>query len=271
MERNVLIQRKVAKDSQNPSREISQASEKASKPPKFTLPEELFLLALDDKKGWTSIWNNTLSPILRASILVELGILGKIKLEPTAGKKRLARRNIIVEDSTITSDTVLDQVLKFLVESQPCTLQNWLDMLSGESWNPLKLKYHVTALRHRIAKNLVEKGVLRTDITNFYIFDLETHPLVNDAAKANLIKDVYDALTVKWAKEPQRMEPRMLALILLAHAAEVLEYCFDTMEDEVYDNITKRVEGLVCRNYEEEARKDYVTEILWGVAHAYLK
>ena len=46
-------------------------------------------------------------------------------------------------------------------------VQNWIELLSGETWNPLKLTYQLRNVRERLAKNLVEKGVLTTEKQNF--------------------------------------------------------------------------------------------------------
>ena len=35
--------------------------------------------------------------------------------------------------------------------------QTWIEYLSGETWNPLKLRYQLKNVRERLAKNLVEK------------------------------------------------------------------------------------------------------------------
>lgn len=54
---------------------------------------------------------------------------------------------------------------------------------SGETWNPLKLHYQLRNVRERLAKNLVEKGVLTTEKQNFLLFDMTTHPLTNSTIK----------------------------------------------------------------------------------------
>ena len=38
-------------------------------------------------------------------------------------------------------------------------------------------------MRERLAKNLVEKGVLTTEKQNFLLFDMTTHPLTNNTLK----------------------------------------------------------------------------------------
>lgn len=45
-------------------------------------------------------------------------------------------------------------------------------------------------VRERLAKNLVEKGVLTTEKQNFLLFDMTTHPLTDNLAKSRLVKKV---------------------------------------------------------------------------------
>lgn len=63
-------------------------------------------------------------------------------------------------------------------------------MFLGETWNPLKIKYQLKNVRERLAKNLVEKGVLTTEKQNFLLFDMTTHPLTDNEAKLRLVKKV---------------------------------------------------------------------------------
>jgi golgi phosphoprotein 3 len=47
-------------------------------------------------------------------------------------------------------------------------------------------------VRERIAKGLVDKGILRTQKHSFYLFDMATHPLVDSATKSSLVSRVID-------------------------------------------------------------------------------
>ena len=45
-------------------------------------------------------------------------------------------------------------------------LQTWIEYLSGETWNPLKLRYQLKNVRERLAKNLVQSLIVfKTAIT----------------------------------------------------------------------------------------------------------
>ena len=51
----------------------------------------------------------------------------------------------------------------------------------GETWNVMKIGFQLKQVRERLAKGLVDKGILRTEKRNFLLFDMATHP-VADAA-----------------------------------------------------------------------------------------
>uniref|UniRef100_A0A8C0SJ56 Golgi phosphoprotein 3 n=1 Tax=Canis lupus familiaris TaxID=9615 RepID=A0A8C0SJ56_CANLF len=141
----------------------------------------------------------------------------------------------------------------------------------GETWNPLKLHYQLRNVRERLAKNLVEKGVLTTEKQNFLLFDMTTHPLTNNNIKQRLIKKVQEAVLDKWVNDPHRMDKRLLALIYLAHASDVLENAFAPLLDEQYDLATKRVRQLLDLDPEVECLKANTNEVLWAVVAAFTK
>lgn len=70
----------------------------------------------------------------------------------------------------------------------------------GETWNPLKLRYQLRNVRERLAKGLVEKGILTTEQQNFLLFNMTTHPLVDQNVKDKLIKRVQDSVLAKWVR-----------------------------------------------------------------------
>lgn len=154
----------------------------------------------------------------------------------------------------------------------------------------MKLRYQLKNVRERLAKNLVEKGVLTTEKQNFLLFDMTTHPLTDNVTKSRLVKKVkyfientdlfdniffyhqiQDAVLTKWVNDPQRMDKRMLALIFLAHASDVLENAFQPLNDTDYELAMKRVRELLDLDFEQEALKPNSTEVLWAVFAAFTK
>ncbi|XP_060092098.1 Golgi phosphoprotein 3 isoform X2 [Heteronotia binoei] len=184
----------------------------------------------------------------------------------------LKDREVICKSDAPTGDVLLDEALKHIKETQPPeTVQNWIELLSGETWNPLKLHYQLRNVRERLAKNLVEKGVLTTEKQNFLLFDMTTHPLTNNNIKQRLIKKVQEAVLDRWVNDPHRMDKRLLALIYLAHASDVLENAFAPLLDEQYDLATKRVRQLLDLDPEVECMKANTNEVLWAVVAAFTK
>ena len=59
----------------------------------------------------------------------------------------------------------------------------------------MKLRYQLKNVRERLAKNLVEKGVLTTEKQNFLLFDMTTHPLTDNIMKTRLVKKVFIVVT----------------------------------------------------------------------------
>lgn len=248
-------------------------SEGTDKDLRLTLIEEVFLLGLKDREGYTSFWNDCLSSGLRGCILVELALRGRIQLEKQhVRRKTLLNRKVQTKNEAPTGDVLLDEALTHLRESKTEEgVQSWIDLLSGETWNPLKLHYQLRNVRQRVAKNLVEKGVLTSGKQNFVLFDMKTHPVNDDTVKSRMIKRIQDAVLGKWPNNIAKMDKRSLALIYLAHASDVLENAFQPLSDEDYDQAMKRVRELLDVDIEEQASRGPFNELFWAVVSAFLK
>jgi len=151
------------------------------------------------------------------------------------------------------------------------SINNYMYLIAGETWNPLKLKYQLRNVRERLAKNLVEKGVCTTEKQNFLLFDMTTHPLVDSVIKQRLIKKVQDSVLSQWTNDPHRMNKRMLSLLYLAHASDVLENAFAPLSDDDYDLAMKRVRELLDLDFDTESMKDGANEMMWSVIAAFSK
>lgn len=268
--------RERAAEGQNEEREREEQEDEeraGDKEARLTLMEEVLLLGLKDREGYTSFWNDCISAGLRGCMLIELAFRGRIALE--AGgmrRKSLLARKVICKADAPTGDVMLDEALKHIKETPtPETVQSWIELLSGETWNPLKLHFQLRNVRERLAKNLVEKGVLTTEKQNFLLFDMTTHPLTNNNIKQRLIKKVQEAVLDKWVKDPHRMDKRLLALIYLAHSSDVIENAFAPLLDDQYDLAMKRVRQLLDLDPEVEAMKPNANEILWAVVATFTK
>lgn len=135
----------------------------------------------------------------------------------------------------------------------------------------MKLRYQLRNVRERLAKNLVEKGVCTTEKQNFLLFDMTTHPLTDNGVKQKLIKKVQDAVLSRWTNDPHRMDKRMLSLIYLAHASDVLENAFAPLSDDDYEVAMKRVRELMDLDFDVESMKEGTNELMWAVISSFSK
>lgn len=175
MERSTVQRRHAAKakaraepeEVKDPGVDADGYDEDSSKQSRLTLMEEVLLLGIKDREGYTSFWNDCISSGLRGCMLIELGLRGKVGLEDTGMRRRsISTRKVVVlpKGDKGTGDVILDEALRHIRTTEPGeTIQDWVELLSGETWNPLKLKYQLRNVRERLAKNLVEKGVLTTE------------------------------------------------------------------------------------------------------------
>jgi len=248
--------------------------EDSDKESRLTLMEEVLLLGMKDREGYTSFWNDCISSGLRGCMLIELGLRGKIDLEDTGMRKRsLGSRKVVGKEAKDRpcGDVLLDEAMKHIVSTPGEGVQDWIELLSGETWNPLKLRFQLRNVRERLAKNLVEKGVLTTEKQNFLLFDMTTHPVTDMAVKERVVKKVQDAVLSKWQNEPNRIDKRSLALIYMAHASDVLENAFAPLSDDDYELAMKRVRDLLDCDPDVECTKPNSNDILWSVVAAFLK
>lgn len=146
-------------------------------------------------------------------------------------------------------------------------------LFSGETWNPLKLHFQIRNVRERLAKNLVEKGVLTTEKQNFLLFDMTTHPVTDRSEKERLVQRLQDSLLERWTNDSRRMSRRVLALILLAHISDVLENALSTLPDDRYELACSRSQTLLDADPDLESARvtSPADEMIWAVLAAFKK
>ncbi|RXG71984.1 Golgi phosphoprotein 3-like protein sauron [Armadillidium vulgare] len=224
-----------------------------SKETRLTLMEEVLLLGLKDKEGYTSFWNDCISSGLRGCILIELSLRGRIELEKAGlRRKSLLNRKVIVRSDQPTGDVLLDEALKHMKETTPSeAVQSWIEYLSDD--NEL-------ASTPRQASDEPSKVSLKREKINSQCLKIR-------AASG----DVQDSVLSRWVGDPQRMDKRMLSLIYLAHASDVLENAFAPLSDDDYEVAMKRVRDLLDLDLEAEAAKSNANSLMWAVFAAFIK
>ncbi|OAG37150.1 hypothetical protein AYO21_08685 [Fonsecaea monophora] len=237
-------------------RDISESAER-SKQPKLTLMEEVLLLGLKDKQGYLSFWNDNISYALRGCIVIELAFRGRISMQKDSSRRRfpLSDRIIEVIDDTLTGEVLCDEALKMMKTSEKMSVSSWIDLMSGETWNLMKIGYQLKQVRERLAKGLVDKGILRTEKRNFLLFDMATHPVVDSAAKDEIRKRVRNVCTSRTVVLPPsqflpaELDFRMLrtvSMVCAAYAANVLENALVTLGHEARERAFAQVDELLA-------------------------
>lgn len=143
----------------------------SDKETRLTLMEEVLLLGLKDKEGYTSFWNDCISSGLRGCILAELAFRGRVELEKAGmRKKSLLARKLLLKSDAPTGDVLLDEALKHLKDTDPPeTVQSWIEYLSGETWNPFKIEVSVEKCQRTASKKSCREGCLNYRETKFLI------------------------------------------------------------------------------------------------------
>ncbi|KAK6465032.1 Golgi phosphoprotein 3-domain-containing protein [Scheffersomyces coipomensis] len=227
--------------------------------PLLTLMEEVLLIGIKDKEGYLSFWNDNISYALRGCILLELAFRNKITLvnDPARRRFELSDRLVEVIDSEPTGEVLLDEALKIMKNDESnLSVTNWIDLLSGETWNLMKINYQLKQVRERLAKGLVDKGILRTERKNFFLFDMATHPVADKLSKEYLKNRVLALLAQRtvdldsiandqFGKETSFKHLRSIALVCGSYAANVLENVLLSLNYDKRDQAFARADELL--------------------------
>ncbi|KAI3620672.1 hypothetical protein CBS9595_002639 [Malassezia furfur] len=227
--------------------------------PRLNLMEEILLLGLKDRQGYLSFWNENISYALRGCILIELALRDRIRILKHADNKLAdpADRIIEVRSTKHTGEPLLDETLRLIKANSPASIVGWMDLLSGETWNVMKLNLQLKQVRERIAKGLVDKGVLRTEKRNFLLFDMPTHPLADPSQKDAVLRRLYALLTSKsqsvhpdefYKEDPGNVALRVtrtLCMVCCAYCANVLENTLTHLSSDTGEQVFRRVGSLL--------------------------
>lgn len=119
----------------------------------------------------------------------------------------------------------------------------------------MKIGYQLKQVRERLAKGLVDKGILRTEKRNFLLFDMATHPVADGGAKDEIRRRVRTVLTNRTVVLPgsqflpDEMEfryVRTIAMVCAAYAANVLENALASLGHEARERAFAQVDELLA-------------------------
>ncbi|KAJ3560962.1 hypothetical protein NP233_g10494 [Leucocoprinus birnbaumii] len=250
---------KIAYDPRDLVQDATDEARMGGKMPKLTIMEEVLLLGLKDKQGYLSFWNDNISYALRGCILIELALRRRIALVKDPNRRRLplAERLVEVIDDRQTGETILDEAMKLMKmqqETEKLSVNSWIDLLSGETWNVMKIGFQLKQVRERLAKGLVDKGVLRTEKRNFLLFDMATHPVADVRTKESIISRVVSVLTSTTSAVPssaldiegvQCRTARAVCLVCAAYTASVLDNAFGRLDYEAREAAFQRCDEIL--------------------------
>ncbi|KAF8941960.1 Vacuolar protein sorting-associated protein 74, partial [Haplosporangium bisporale] len=86
---------------------------------------------------------------------MELAFRNRIAMvkDPNRRKYPLADRYIEVVSEKLTGEVLLDEALKMINSTQErMSVGQWIDLMSGETWNVMKIGFQLKQVRERLAK-----------------------------------------------------------------------------------------------------------------------
>ena len=184
---------------------------------KLTLMEELCLLALGDEKAQISLLNDNIPYVLRACILLELTLAKRIKLNihNTGNYDEPWKLNISINDFDPVGDVFLDEAMNIIAKEE-LSLQKWIDVLTGETWNRSLSEYQMCNLRERICKSLMEKGIVTSRKSSLFLVETTEYPLLNIRLKRKICFEIIDS-----ALDPSNMDLHTLCLMISLSGAKI--------------------------------------------------
>ncbi len=191
------------------------------------LHEELLLMALHDKKG-TVASGSSYPYALGGAILAELLMEERITLVKEKKKQFVE----LTKYARMEDDVLAEAVEKVRDAKRRATVQTWVSRFAG-----------LKRLKHRVAKRLCRRGILRADEeTVLLLFRRTVYPEINPRPERRMIERLRQALF----SESANLDPRTVVLVSLAHGAGLLKHVFDKKElKNRKDRIQQIVDGEV--------------------------
>ena len=175
------------------------------------LQEEILLLALRDEEG--TIASGTMYQYaIGAALLAELLLSRRIEVEQS-GKRKLVN---LISPSPL-GEPLIDECLEKVIRAKRrAVLQTWVSRFAG-----------VKNLKHRVARQLCRRGILRTDEDKvLLLFTRKIYPEVNPGPERELIGRLRYAIFT----DADDIEPRTVVLLSLANSTGLLKVVFDKKE-----------------------------------------
>jgi Golgi phosphoprotein 3 len=172
------------------------------------LHEEVLLLALRNDKG-TVAGGVMYQQAVGGAILAELILEGRVRTS-TEGRSTYA----MVENNKSLGDPIVDECLnRVATANRRAKLSTWVQRFGG-----------LSQLKHRVAAELVRKGVLREDEQRvLLLFTRRIYPELDPAHERRIVQRLEAAVF----SEAAVVDPRTMVLVALAHHAGLLKANLD--------------------------------------------
>jgi len=205
--------------------------------------EEVILLALKDDKG--TFYAKTYLPAVAGAIMAELLLTGRIEVE---GKRKLV--NLL--DAKPFGDPLLDEILDKIREAKRrASLQTWVQRIAATS-----------RLSRRALEGLCRKNILREDEQQILIlFKHKVYPELDHSPEQQIIWKLHEAIF----SLREDLDPRVVVLLALANAADLLVIPFERKE---LREQKKRIKRIVAGDLIGEATKGAVEATQAAIAAA---
>lgn len=178
----------------------------------LSLPEEILLLALKDKKGTVASSATMYQHAVGGAILAELLLLKRIEIDESSKKKLVE-----VKSSQLTGDDVLDECMQKLSGAKKrASVQTWLMRFT-----------RVNHLKHRVAKQLCRQNILKENEDKVLLFfNRKVYPEINHGPEQEIINRLKEAIFT----DSEVTNPRTIILLSLADKTNLLSIIFDKKE-----------------------------------------
>jgi Golgi phosphoprotein 3 len=177
------------------------------------LHERALLLALHDERG-TIHRAGMYAYAVAGGLLAELLLAERIRLEERPGKKKPL---VDVARATQTGDRLSDEVLdRIRTAKRRAPLEQWVSRVA-----------HTAKLKHRVARSLVHKGVLRErEDRMLLIFRRTIYPELDPRPEEALVASIREAVL----GDADDVDPRTAILAVLGWRAGLLTGVLDRKE-----------------------------------------
>lgn len=205
--------------------------------------EEVILLALKDKKG--TFYLKNYPPAVAGAIMAEFLLTGRIEIE---GKRKIV--NLISDERF--GDPLLDEMLGKIQEAKRrASLQTWVQRISATS-----------KLSRRTLEGLCRRNILREDEEQILVlFKHKVYPELDHTAEQRIIWKLQEAIF----SLREDLEPRVVVLLALANAADLLAIPFERRE---LKEQKQRIKSIINGDLIGEATKGAVEATQAAIAAA---